>query len=125
MSTKRRRITRSPRGGNFSPKALAAFREMQRLKNQCTCDEPDWDGKYWQHEECAACAAWSKQHSILWDELNLLPHEWPAVENPDAESPYPPDSYAAQKQRPDFEAQARYRALAAAVREAERDGRLA
>ena len=111
MSTKRTPIGRPPSGRQFSPKALAAFREMRKLEEQCTCPPRDWGGKYWEFERCEACKEWWRQHSLLHDELRLEPWEWPAVEHPDAVSPYPEGSHAANNWKPDLEAQERYRAL--------------
>lgn len=117
MSTKRTPIHRPPRGGEFSPAALAAFRKMQRLDARCTCEPIDWDRKYWDHDECPACARWWQQHNILWGELKLKLWEWPAVKHPDAMCPYPEGCEAALKWKPDLEAQERYRALDAALKE--------
>jgi hypothetical protein len=52
---------------------LRAFRHMCRLESQCTCAPRDWDGEYWKHEQCKACAEWWKQNSILHDALKLRP----------------------------------------------------
>jgi hypothetical protein len=63
---------------------------MQRLERRCTCEERDWGGEYWKHEQCPACTQWSDQHAILWRELRLKPWQWPAYERPeDAEPPSP------------------------------------
>jgi hypothetical protein len=118
MSTKRTPINRPPRGNRFTPAALAAFREMQRLADACTCAPVNWDGEHWDREQCKACEQWWQQHSILVDELRLKPWQWPAVESPDATCPYPEGCYAAQQWKPDLAAQARYRLLEQAAAEA-------
>jgi hypothetical protein len=63
---------------------------------------------------CAACDRWWDQHEILCDELKLAPWQWPAVENPDAVSPYP-EWHANKNLAPDLEAQERYRVLEATL----------
>ncbi|MGE5242294.1 MAG: hypothetical protein ACM3NI_11660 [Bacteroidota bacterium] len=116
MATKRTPIRRPPRGGNFSPKALEALREMQRLEDACTCPPRNWDrDQYWKFEPCSACNEWWDHHSILHHELALKPWQWPCVEHPDAASPYPAGSYADQHWQPDLEAQQLYKALEAAL----------
>ena len=66
--------------------ALDIFRRMHALDEQCTCLEPDWDGKYWEHRRCEACEQWHAEHVRLHDLLKLKPNQWPAIENPDTES---------------------------------------
>ena len=119
MTTTRTPIGRAPRAAQITPRAIAAFRKMQRLEMKCTC-APDWEGKYFEHEQCRACDQWFRQHRILHGELNLQPWQWPAIENPDAVSPYPPGSEAALNDKPDLEAQERCRMLERAAAEAER-----
>ena len=115
--------TRRPRSRPIKPEisaaAIAAFRKMQQLDLQCTC-APDWDGAYWEHQECRACEQWFRQHRILWGELSLQPWQWPAIETPGAVSPYPEGSDAALNDKPDLEAQERYCMLERAAAEAER-----
>ena len=114
MTTKRTAIR--PPGGKLriTPAAVATFREMQRLEEQCDC-EPITGDNYVTREQCAACERWWKLNSLLVDELHLMPWQWPAYENPEAESPYPEGSEARKSDKPDLEAQARYRALQAAA----------
>ena len=115
MTTKRTPVRPSGRI-KITPAAVAAFREMQKLR--CTCPPIDWAGKYWERpEECAACKKWWEQHSILHDELKLEPWDWPAYEHPNARPPYPEGSPAAKSWKPDLEGQARYRMLKAAADE--------
>jgi hypothetical protein len=95
--------------------ALDAFRKMHELDEQCTCKPRDWGGKYWKHEECAACEQWWQHHEILFRELALPLWSFPAIERPDARSPYPKGSPAAKDWRPDHEAQERYKTLAKAA----------
>jgi hypothetical protein len=106
--------------GKTGAEAIAAFREMLRLEARCTCPPISSDEKYFVHEECAACDAWWQQHGILVAELRLKPWEFPAIEDPEAASPYPEGSEAWKNDKPDVEAQARYRALAQAVAEADK-----
>jgi len=117
--TTKRTPRRPPGGKRITPAAVAAFREMQRLKRRCTCAPIDWGGKYWgRSEKCAACEQWWEQHAILHGELQLAPWQWPAYQRPDAGPPYPEGSPAAKGWKPDLEGQARYRMLKAAADEA-------
>jgi hypothetical protein len=88
MSTKRTPLAR-PLQYPISETALRAFRHMCRLESQCTCAPRDWDGEYWKHEQCKACAEWWKQNSILHDALKLRPWQWPAIEKPGDREPVP------------------------------------
>jgi hypothetical protein len=113
MVTNRRQRRRSSRPPSFTPAALEAFRKLHALEDQCTCPERDWNGEYWKHQQCAACDAWWEQFGIIHDELRLQPWDF-AVQHPDATSGYPEGCQADKNWKPDLEAQARYRALAAA-----------
>lgn len=117
MPTKRRSKSAKRRGMPITPVALDAFAKMLELERQCTCAPTDWGGEYWKQEECPACKAWWDQHFVLHQELKLTPGDWPAVEDPDAVSPYPEDSPAALADKPDLAARRRYRALLAALEE--------
>ncbi len=111
MTTKRTPINRPPRD-RFTPEALVAFRKMHELEERCSRpEERDWDDH--KHKQCSACAARWEQHWILHQALRLRPWQYHGVERPDAESPYPTGCEADKNWRPDQEAQARYRALAA------------
>jgi hypothetical protein len=46
-------------------------------------------------DPCPACDDWWTHHNALHDELEAKPWEWPCIEYPDAECPYPADSDAA------------------------------
>lgn len=71
MPTTRRPINRPPRS-RITPRAIESFRQMQN------CDNDD---------ERAAL------QSALHDELQLMPHQWPVVVDPDeGESVYPSDT---------------------------------
>jgi hypothetical protein len=118
MVTKRTRTER-PIRFVITPLAIAAFQRMQQLEEECTCEEIDWGGEYWKHESCAACEEWWHHHATLHDELKLRPWEWPAVEHPEAESPYPEGSNADRNWKPDLEARERYRLLEIALKEME------
>jgi len=118
MATKRtplRREVLTP----LTPRAIELWEAMQRL--ECTCLPRDWDGAYWEHQECAGCAEAGRLDSELWRELQLKLWQWPAVEDPNAANPYPEGSHA-WKQWGDgnLEAQARWKALQRASREARR-----
>jgi hypothetical protein len=117
MPTTRTPIGRGPSKPKITPAAIAAFKRMQKLEAACTCKPIDWEGKYWEREECKACEQWWEEHSILFHELKLPPWEWPAIERPDACSPYPKGSRADQSWKSDLAAQVRYRALEQAVEE--------
>lgn len=116
MTTKRTPIKRQG-VTQITERAVELFREMERLRTQCSCLPIDWQNEYWRRDECDACAKWWDVHFQLHTELGLRPwSSWPCVENPRAENPYPRGSVAAQKWRKDPEAVARYRALASAAR---------
>ena len=91
MTTKR---TEPPK--EITPKALDAFRRMEKLSLECEC----LDGRA---ELCAACKKWNKLDGVLHHELRLPPWEYPTYQNPaDAIHPNP-------------DAQERYRALTEAA----------
>jgi hypothetical protein len=96
MVTKRTPIARAVKS-KISPAAIDAFRKMQKLELQCTCPPIDWAGKHWERpgRPCRACKERSNAHHLLWKELRLPPHHWPAFEYPDAECPYPEGCAAA------------------------------
>ena len=96
MSTKRTPLAR-PLQLPILDRALRAFRHMRRLERQCSCPPRDWDGEYWKHKQCKACSEWWEQHSMLHDALQLRPWQWPAIQNPATESPYPAGSPAAER----------------------------
>jgi len=85
----------------ITKKAIATFREMLRLEEGCDCQ----DGS------CKACRAWWDEHRVLHAELGLRPWEYPAVEWPGSECPYPPNSPAAERWEPDLAAQSRWAQL--------------
>jgi hypothetical protein len=98
MPTKRTRITRPPRR-TFSAKAIALFKQMQALDQQCTCTS--------EHDECRACEQWWDAQSELHRELRLRPWQWPCVERPNA-----PNTGESQNQGWYEQAQQLYRDLA-------------
>jgi hypothetical protein len=77
----------------FTPEVLAAFRRMEAAT--CTCKPTDWEGKYWEHEQCAGCEEWWAAHDILHSGVSLPPHRFPAFHDPAALNPYPEGSNAA------------------------------
>lgn len=125
MATKRTAINRA--GHNkITPAAIDAFKKMLALEEQCTCPPIDWAGKYWERpgRPCRACKKWKELHSILVHEPRLAPHQWPAYQRLDWETPYPAGSVAAERDKPDLGGQERFRALlqAAGIEIAEQDG---
>jgi hypothetical protein len=122
MSTKRKPLNRPP-ALQITPLAIRLFTEMVAIS--CTCPPRDWDGKYWVHEECAGCRRWWELHARLHDELRCRPWEWPCIQSPEAECPYPPSSPAVQSWRPTERAQQMWQALAGAVLEARRSTKAA
>jgi hypothetical protein len=117
MTTKRIPIGR-PRKAPLPPEALDLFREMKTLR--CTCRPIDWEGKYWERDECPGCERWWSLHSRLAQLLpGIRPWHWPVIQSPGAKCPYPEGSPAAAAWRPNEEAQARWRVLDAALAEAE------
>lgn len=116
MTTKRTPLARAAKD-KITPEMVDLFKRMRRLEYGCTCPPINWNGKYWEHSngECASCTKWWKLHSLLWRSMNLHPGDWPAIANPEAESPYPPGSHAAEYNKPDPDATRRYRILAKAA----------
>ena len=104
MATKRTPLRRDARM-RIPPEALAAFRTMRTLAEQCTCEPID------RHRRCDACEGWWCAHSVLHDALGLKPWQWPAVEDPETTCPYPAGSYAADRWRLDERAVALWRQL--------------
>src|SRR5262245_43608054 len=91
---------------------------MKTLK--CTCRPIDWEGKYWERDECPGCKRWWNLHSRLAQLLpGIRPWHWPVIQSPDAKCPYPEGSPAAAAWQPNEEAQARWRVLNSALAEAE------
>ena len=111
MSTKRKSISRPPRR-QITPLAIRLSTEMEAIS--CTCAPRDWDGIYWVYEQCAGCKRWWELHGRLHDELRCRPWEWPCIQSPEAECPYPAGSPAAQSWQPNEKAQQMWQALAAA-----------
>ena len=93
---------RPPPNQPLTPAAIAAFKRMRVLENECTC-APD----AFADTRCAACKEWWVQHSKLHAELRCKPWDWPCVQDPAAPSQY---------RAPDLTAQKRYRALEEAAR---------
>jgi hypothetical protein len=76
---------------------VALFQRMQAARFNCTCPEPEPDAPYWQRPKpCPACDEYWAAHGKLHRALGLPLNEWPAVEYPDAECPYPAGCHAAQ-----------------------------
>jgi hypothetical protein len=96
----------------ITTKAIALFERMRRCK--CTCP-PDARG-----HECPGCEKWWSLHSDLVDALGTPVWQWPAIEDPRAENPYPPGTPAHHSWTPDLEAQQMWQALANASRELRR-----
>jgi hypothetical protein len=109
MTAKRTPLNRQRRKLQSTPKAIRLFIAMERV--ECTCAPRDWAGEYWKHTLCAGCDEWWRLHSELDKELGCRPWQWPCVEPPDAENPYPEGSYAAARWQPNLEAQERWRLL--------------
>jgi len=91
----KRRIDKT-RESPITPRAIEIFDAMRR----CNGDR------------------WWQLHSELCDELHTPPYAWPCVEHPGEANPYPADCAAHLSWQPDREAQALWRALDAASREA-------
>jgi hypothetical protein len=118
MGTKRVPVSR-PSVTRITPAALAAFEAMRKLRRACTCEPIDWGGKYWERgPQCSSCQEWWLQHSILHHELRCKPWQWPCIEHPDSVTCFPEGSPAALAWKPDLEAQARWRMLAKAAKDA-------
>ena len=102
----------------ITAKAVSLFEQMRRLERACRCPPTDWSGEYWKQTQCTACEKWWQLHSELHDELGCRPWHWPCIENPHAESPYPPGSAADLAWKPNRRGQALWKALAHAAYEA-------
>jgi hypothetical protein len=76
MTTNRTPIQR-PAAAMISPRAIDLWEAMGNLR--CTCAPRDWDGKYWEHQQCPGCERWYDLHGELNDELGCAPWEWPCV----------------------------------------------
>jgi hypothetical protein len=116
MSTKRVPISRSPKG-RISDAALTAFERLQALELLCSCPPRNGHDEYWKFEPCAACDGWWDEHNILHREIGAKPWEWPCVQSPAVQNPWPEGSYMDSKWEPNVEAQERYRQLEAALAE--------
>jgi hypothetical protein len=115
MSSKRKPLDRPP-ALQITLLAINLFTEMAAIS--CTCAPRDWDGKYWEHEQCAGCERWWELHGRLHDELRCRPWQWPCIEHPNSVCPYPEGSYAAQSWRPNEAARHMWRTLEQVAREA-------
>jgi hypothetical protein len=100
------------------PEAIRLFEEMEGPK--CTWSPRDWDGEYWKHEECPGCRRWWDLHALLHRELKCRPWQFPCIEHLATVSGYPEGDEAWKAWKPDLAAQARWRALAKAAKEARR-----
>jgi hypothetical protein len=105
--TKRTPISRR-HAAPVAPEAAKLFNAMRKLG--CECEEIDWDGAYWEREECNGCREWWRLNSLLHAALHLRPWET-AVEDPSAGNPYPAGTEAASRWRPNQKAQERWKVL--------------
>ena len=103
MPTKRTPIRRSS-SPQITPQAVRLFEQLRR---------------------CRDVDRWRQLHSELCDELHTRPWQFPCIEDPSTQNPYPPGTPAHLSWQPDREAQERWKALAAASREARRQERAA
>jgi hypothetical protein len=104
----------------ITAKAVLLFEQMRKLETKCTCAPRDWDGKYWEHQQCAACEQWWQLQGGLHDELRCKLWHWPCIQRPDAVSPYPRGCAADLAWKPNLRGQSLWKALANASREAKR-----
>ena len=93
MTTKRTPLRRDMRR-RITPEAIAAVRRIEIAQNS---DE------------------WWAAHNALHEALGLKPWEWPAIEHPEAQCPYPAGSFAAKQWKRDERGVALYRELAEAA----------
>jgi hypothetical protein len=120
--TKRVPVTRSPIP-QITLKAVELFDGMRGCR--CTCPPIDWEGKYWGRQQCPGCKRWWELQNQLCDELCCKPWEYPCVEDPRTQNPYPRGMPAHQSWQPNHRAQEMWRTLADASREAKREERAA
>lgn len=74
VRTKRTPIARE-RKAQFTPEALAIFKEMRSLK----CSSVPSDPRAIKDTECVDCEEWYRLHSQLHRALQLPPWRWPAI----------------------------------------------
>src|SRR5262245_35832535 len=79
MPTTRTPIKRVTRR-RITPKAIAIFRQMLNLEQQCCCPDAALS-------KCDACKDWWRHHNALHDELRLKPWEWPVYSNLEGDDP--------------------------------------
>jgi hypothetical protein len=118
MTTKRTPIKRQPEP-KITPAAIRLFEHMRRIR--CSCPPIDWAGEYWNRDECSGCKRWWRLHRDLVGELQTAPWQYPVIEDPTTQNPYPPGTLAHLEWKPKLEAQARWLLLAEASREARRE----
>jgi len=119
----RKPLAHPVRTQQITPRAIQLFDQIRRVR--CSCPPIDWEGEYWKGRECPGCKRWWQLHNELHDELGGKPWEWPAIEDPETQNPYPAKYPAHWSWQADREAQARWLLLAAASREARRQERAA
>jgi hypothetical protein len=103
MPTKRIPIGRQP-APKITVKAIRLFEAMRRCR--CTCPEDRELGT-----RCDGCERWWSLNNDLCDELHTPLWQYPCVQNPLAENPYPLGCAAYKSWKPDREAQATWKAL--------------
>lgn len=94
MATKRTPLKRNMKR-QIIPEAVEVFRRMEAAASACTCEPIDWDGEYWKHEQCPACRGWWDAHARLWVLVGAKLWQFPCVQDPEDECPYPEGCHAA------------------------------
>src|SRR5262245_50800327 len=118
--TKRVPVARTPIP-QITSRSIELFDAMKRCR--CTCLPIDWEGKYWGRQQCPGCKRrWELQNELC-DELHTKPWEYPCVEDPRTENPYPRGMLAHATWQPNHRAQAMWRQLHSASRERRREER--
>jgi hypothetical protein len=103
MTTRRNPIDRVARTPRITEEAIRLFVQMESHRLHCHCAPRDWN-RYWEHRPCAQCEMWGKQ-ARLHEELGCSPGDWPCLEHPDAQNPWPPDSIRGRQWSPSWDRQ--------------------
>ena len=94
MTTKRTPLKRRAQQ-RITPEAIEVFLRMEAAASACTCAPRDWEGEYWKGEPCSACGDWWQAHGRLWVLVGAKLWQFPCIQDPEDECPYPEGSHAA------------------------------
>lgn len=120
--TKRVPVARTPIP-QITPRSIELFDAMKCCR--CTCPPIDWEGKYWGRQQCPGCKRWWQLQNQLCDEVRAPIWQYPCIEDPRTQNPYPRNTAAHKSWQPCLEAQALWKTLAQASYEAKKAERAA